>query len=208
MTSGSYLVQSGTISANLAGAAAALTKTSTTSVTLSGSNSYGGGTNVSQGSLVAATPLSLPSFSTSGAVSVANAATLVLDVGGAGQFQPADVTDVLQNATFSGNSFLGFDTTAAAGPYTVADNITLPNLGLTKVGSGTLILSGTNTHGGVTTVSAGTLQLGSAVAVQNSTVAVAVNNALAFSPGIGQFNLGGLSGGGAVSLQDTATAPS
>ena len=48
--------------------------------------------------------------------------------------------------------------------------------GLTKLGEGTLILSGTNTYGGVTSVDAGTLQAGSATAFGSAP-------ALAFSDG-------------------------
>jgi fibronectin-binding autotransporter adhesin len=209
LAAASFNVQSGSISANLAGATAGLDQVSATGLTvLSGSNSYGGGTTVSAGSLQAVYTYSLPGYTTSGNVSVAGGAALILNVGGAGQFQAADVTSVLANVAFNGSSYLGFDTTnALGGTYTVADNITLPNLGLIKAGANTLVLAGTNTYGGSTTISGGALQLGSGLAVQNSTVNVGVNNGLAFSSGITQFTLGGLAGGGSVTLQDTAFQP-
>ena len=48
------------------------------------------------------------------------------------------------------------------------------------------------------------MQLASSNAVQNSTVAVNVNGGLAFSPGIGTFTLGGLSGSMSFSATDTS----
>ena len=44
--------------------------------------------------------------------------------------------------------------------------------GLTKQGSGTLVLGGTNTYGGATTISAGTLKLGNAFALPTGTTVV------------------------------------
>ena len=74
--------------------------------------------------------------------------------------------------------------------------------GITKSSAGTMILAGTNTYTGTTTLSAGVLQLGNANAVQNSTVSIGVANGLKFSTGIGTFNLGGLSGASNLSLDD------
>ena len=68
----------------------------------------------------------------------------------------------------------------------------------------TLTLSGNNTFTGGTTIVGRTLQLGSAGALQNSTVTVPATNDLAFSPGIGTFNIGGLSGAGGFALNDTS----
>jgi len=75
---------------------------------------------------------------------------------------------------------------------------------LTKDGVGKWILTNANTYSGATTISNGILQLGNALAVQNSAVAVTPNNGLAFSSGITNFTLGNLSGAGNLALTDTA----
>ena len=70
------------------------------------------------------------------------------------------------------------------------------NLGLTvnSSGSGAVVLALANTYSGPTTITSGTLRLGNANSVQNSTVSIGAANGLVFSPSIGTFNLGGLSG--------------
>jgi autotransporter-associated beta strand protein len=74
--------------------------------------------------------------------------------------------------------------------------------GVVQLGGGTTILNTANTYNGTTTISAGTLQLGGVNAVQNSTVAMSGGN-LAFSTGITNFTVGGLSGSGNITLADT-----
>lgn len=94
-------------------------------------------------------------------------------------------------------------------------NLDFTNLGTTAVGRINL-LTGANTYSGTTTVSYGTLELGNALAVQNSTVVVnaaaglganstysiTTTNPLAFAGSIGSFTLGGLSGAGNIALTD------
>jgi tRNA A-37 threonylcarbamoyl transferase component Bud32/ribosomal protein S27E len=63
-----------------------------------------------------------------------------------------------------------------------------------------------STHGD-TVVSTGTLTLANGDTVRNSTVVVNGDNGLVFSPGIGIFELGGLSGSGTLTLSDTAGGP-
>ena len=77
-------------------------------------------------------------------------------------------------------------------------------LALTKFDAGTLTLNSANTYSGLTSADGGTLQLGNANAAQNSTVAVDVANGLAFSPGLGTVNIGGLRGAGNFALADTS----
>ena len=81
--------------------------------------------------------------------------------------------------------------------------------GLTKYGSGTLTLSGSNSFSGTTTIVSGVLNLNNANAVLNSTVTATGTNALAFSSGIGSFNLGGLASGTTtrIALTDAASQP-
>ena len=81
---------------------------------------------------------------------------------------------------------------------------------LTLNGTGTVILSSAsgNTYAGSTTISSGVLQLGSALAVQNSTLAVNVNNGLTFGSVVGgTFTVGGLAGSGNVALTDLVANP-
>jgi fibronectin-binding autotransporter adhesin len=78
------------------------------------------------------------------------------------------------------------------------------SIGLALNGNGTQVLAGSNTFTGATTISAGTLNLANANALKNSTVSVGPANGLLFSPGVGTFNLGGLSGPSNVALNDTS----
>jgi autotransporter-associated beta strand protein len=85
---------------------------------------------------------------------------------------------------------------------TVASTATLvdkagENGTLTKAGAGVLALNGSNTHSGVTTVNAGTLQLGHVNALQNSTLDTGTSGSqsVAFTAaGTNTYNLGGLKG--------------
>ena len=89
-----------------------------------------------------------------------NGGTLTLDVGGSG-WTATNVSDMLtaNGSGFAVGSTLGLDTTGAASGFTYGTPIA-GNMGLTKLGSNTLTLTGTNTYGGGTTISAGALQLG------------------------------------------------
>ena len=72
---------------------------------------------------------------------------------------------------------------------------------LIKVGSEALLLGGSNTYTGSTTISGGTHQRGHALALQNSTVSVRTTTPwLQFRPF--RSHLGGLSGPGNVSLNN------
>lgn len=85
---------------------------------------------------------------------------------------------------------------------TVASTATLvdkagQNGTLTKAGAGVLALNGSNTHSGVTTVNAGTLQLGDVNALQNSTLDTGTSGSqsVAFTAaGTNTYQLGGLRG--------------
>ena len=78
--------------------------------------------------------------------------------------------------------------------------ITVSNLisgtgSLTKSGTNTLTLSGANTYSGETKISAGTLAVSNALALQNSTLDYTNNGgAIRFSSGITAYTLGGLAG--------------
>ena len=130
--------------------------------TLTGTNTYSGGTAVNTGTLEATGTASLPGYATSGKITVANGGTLALAVGGSGQFTSGNVDSVLASATFASGSALGLDTTG--GNFAYASNIS-GSEGLIKLGSNTLTLTGTNTYTGANNLAAGTLNLGSAQAL-------------------------------------------
>jgi len=111
-------------------------------LTLTGSNSYEGGTTVTgSGSIL--TFASTAGRPTSGSVSVAAGSGLGLGVGGANGFTAADVTALfagtLAGVTNDASLIVGIDTTA--GDFTYTDSIT-GSRGLVKLGSNTLTLTG------------------------------------------------------------------
>ena len=132
---------------------------------------------------------------------------------------------------YTDGSVVTFDDTAASGATTVnisqanvspalvyfnnsANNYTLQGAygisgsgGLNKSGSGLLTISNSNGFTGTTMISAGTVQLGSANALLNSTVSLGVSNGLRFVAGNTAATIGGLAGGGNLALQDGGNNP-
>ena len=155
-------------------------KTGTNTLTLGGANNFSGTTtvNASGGTLQFAKRGSLYNAITASwnktKMTVGSGSTLAFNVGGSGEFDTTDVTTLLTGLTGAltsngmlAGSTIGFDTTnASGGTFTVADAIVNTTgtgggtLGLIKKGTGTLILSNTNSYTGATTISGGTLQLG------------------------------------------------
>jgi len=166
----------------------ALSKSGLGTVTLTGTNTYNYPTNIDAGTLRFAETDSLYNGSTGSwtkeNIVVASGSTLAVNVGGAGEFNTGDVTTLLNNLTTSINndglqagSNIAFDTTnASGGTFTVADNIANStgtgsgSLGVTKLGTGTLVLTGTNAYSGGTTLTAGTLQVGHNSALSSGTL--------------------------------------
>ncbi len=140
-------------------------------INLSGTNTYGGLTSVTNGILAATKPAAFPGFSTLHGNTVASGTTLAAFVGGAGEFTSADVDTLRTNTDFNTGSFLGLDpSNAPGGSFTYGSNITdasgvAGTLGLNKLGSGVLVLSGTNTYTGTTLVSAGALSIATTAAL-------------------------------------------
>ena len=114
----------------------ALVKTGTGNLTLTGANSYTGGTTVSDGTLTGNT--------TSLQGNIVNNATVVFDQG------------VSDGATLSNNARLLSGSGSILGPNANGDT---GNGTPVNTGAGTLTLAGTNTYSGATTVSSGTLTL-------------------------------------------------
>ena len=125
---------------------------------------------------------------------MANGAFVTVNVGGAGDWQQSNILSLLTSATFTAGAGLGFD--ASDGNFTYTGTIG-GTIGLGKFGGGTVTLSDSNTYTGLTTIASGTLQLGNAAALQDSTVVP--------SGGILNINgysaiLGGLSGSGNLAI--------
>jgi autotransporter-associated beta strand protein len=219
-----YAATSGTVATTLAGTLG-LTKSGTGVFVLSGSNSYSGVTTASGGFLQFATTNSLYGGVTSNwtrtSITGSSGATLAFNVGGSGEFQPANVTTLLAglggtvtNNGLMAGSRLGFDTTNSGTAFTVGNVIADTAgtgggaVGLTKLGSGTLVLSASNTYTGPTVVgygggpNAGVLQLASTGFV-SSTVAIVGGtfDTAGQNRSITTLTLGGGAAGSTASLQ-------
>ncbi|MBM3860783.1 MAG: PEP-CTERM sorting domain-containing protein [Verrucomicrobia bacterium] len=134
-----------------------LTKTGDAVLTLTGTNTYTGGTVVQAGALVAAHTNALPRFDQSGNVTVASNAAIVVRVGGAGEWDAASIDALLNNASLADGAAFGFDTTS--GDYTSATLIT-GNIGLIKLGANALTIANANTHAGGAMLVAGSIRIG------------------------------------------------
>ena len=148
----------GSISTVVAGART-LTKIGSGTWTLSGANTYTGATAVNAGTLQAG--VTTLAFGTNSAVTLANTAGVVLDLNGFNN----TIGSLTGGGTTGGNITLGTAT------LTIGSNNTSPAAyagvisgtgGLTKNGTGTLILAGDNSYSGTTTISVGTIKLGAA----------------------------------------------
>ena len=210
LTGTSYAVASGTISAILAGAVT-LAKTTAGTVTLSGVNTYSGVTTISGGVLSVGT---IGNGGVAGNLGAAPAAASnIVSNTGTGTLQYTGTTSSTDRSiTTTAAITLNLDITNPAAALTISGTTTVTTAPFTKVGPGTLILSGTNGHTGLTTVLAGTLKEGVASALSTGALTVTngtfdLNN---FSDSVGTTTLtnGGQmidSGGTTAVLTSTAT---
>ena len=172
LTATSYAVESGTISARLAGAGVTLTKTTAGTVTLSGANTFTGQMTVQNGTISVAT---INNDSNVGVLGNNALAVILGNTGGQ--------TGTLRytGATLSSSKKFTMATggTGAFQVDTAATTLELTGLidgsgALSKTGAGTLKISGANTsYSGATTVSAGTLILGDQNGFGTGTVTLA-----------------------------------
>ena len=186
-SSGAYDLQSGSVSAILAGTLGAV-KSGSGTVTLTGANTYSGGTTVSAGVLKLGNAASLGV----GAVTVGSGAssTATLDFNGVAVGNAITVygygadglTGSLGLGALSNSSATSVTLTSAptlmsdftvggSGNLVLAYDLTT-NYGLTKLGTGTVTLSGLNSYTGATTVSGGVLKVGNSTALGSSAVTV------------------------------------
>jgi fibronectin-binding autotransporter adhesin len=154
-------------------------KSGTGTQTFSGANTYAGTTQVNAGTLQFAKTSSLynntPASWTAANINVRNGATLAINVGGTGEFTTGNVTTLLTNLAASSSSTngmnagssLGFDTTNASGGTFIISDVIANTTGasggarsVSKLGTGTLALTGNNSFTGLLTIWQGTLLLG------------------------------------------------
>ncbi|MGA2500182.1 MAG: autotransporter-associated beta strand repeat-containing protein, partial [Tepidisphaeraceae bacterium] len=171
----------------------ALTKLGANPLTLGGNNTYIGGTNINSNILSLG---SAGALGTTGTISFG---------GGTLQFTAANTTDYSPRFSTAANQLYSIDTNGQT--VTLASSLVSSGGTLSKVGSGTLLLSGINTYTGATTVAAGTLQLDNARAAQYTPISLFSNANLTFSAGNSPFTIGGLVGISNVALMDTASTP-
>jgi autotransporter-associated beta strand protein len=184
-----------TLAGSVSGAGS-LSKYGSGTLTLSGANSFNGGTTLYEGTLAVGNSRALGSgpltmaenttlqFTASG-VNIGNAINLGLPANsgnhdicacasaglGGGSFGTGQFVTALGNGTYQYDGFI-IDPTIDTGPYTdtISSNIS-GAASLTKLGTGTLILTGTDTYIGPTAVQAGTLVVNGSAASSIVTLA-------------------------------------
>jgi autotransporter-associated beta strand protein len=146
------------LSSGTGATAGGLTKLGSGTLTLSAANTYTGTTTVSAGSLRygAANAIS------TGPISIQNGATLDL----------ATFSDSVGAVTLTSGNIIGTGTLTSTAGFTVTSgSIAAPlagSAGLTKQGSGTVVLSGANPYSGATLINGGVLQIASGGALSSA----------------------------------------
>ena len=172
-TSGDFLFAGSITDPNFAQRSFA--KSGVNSLTLTGTNTYTGPTLVNGGTLVFGGTSALYGGAWSASnLSVASGATAAFRVGGDEAFSSEQVDQLAGQAGFAAGSSLGIDTTGVTGTFSYGNVIADRDgaIGLTKIGTGTLALTGVNAYSGPTRVSGGTLQLASPLALGVSSTLV------------------------------------
>jgi hypothetical protein len=195
----------GTFSGNITGNLA-LEYDASSTLTLSGANTYSGGTTLDFGTLA---------LGSSGALGTTGTITFA---GGTLQYSSSNTTDYSSRFSTAASQQYSIDTNGQG--VTFASALTSSGGSLTKLGSGTLTLTGSNGYG-TTTISGGTLQvgnggtsgtLGTGSVTDNATLfidlssSVSVANAISGSGGIVQLTSGGSISQTAAITASTVTA--
>ncbi|MFN4942591.1 MAG: beta strand repeat-containing protein [Akkermansiaceae bacterium] len=211
-----------TVSGGISGAGN-LSKSGTSKLVLSGTNSFAGTITISGGILQLTNQVSLYNNTsaswTASNISVASGATLALNVGGAGQFTTGNVTTLLSNLSgangssttgFAAGSAIAFDTTG--GTFTVSDNVINSTgtgggaFGVTKWGTNLLTLTGANTYTGTTSILQGSLTLAPTVGGMSLGALTATTSGAGFAAGNITLTLGGAGTNSITSITETSGA--
>jgi fibronectin-binding autotransporter adhesin len=128
-----------------------LIKSNTNQLTLTGTNNFTGGVNLSAGTLAL-----------NSAAAIGSSGTVVLG-GGTLKYSSSNTTDYSSRFSTANDQKYNIDTNSQS--ITFANNLTSSGGILTKTGNGTLTLSGTNTYTGGTNISGGSILLNSAGAI-------------------------------------------
>ncbi len=211
-TSATDLIMSGVISGSTFG----ITKAGAGELHLSGTNTYTGSNSINAGILKTGNTAALGTAAagttvSSGAVldlnGVTPGAAEALTLNGTG----ISTGGALINSSGTAASYSGTVTMASASGIGTTGNITISGVvsgafALTKYGAGELILSGTNTYTGLTTITAGTLKTGNTAALGTAAAGTTVSSGAALdlngvTPGAAEaltLNGTGVSNGGAL----------
>jgi autotransporter-associated beta strand protein len=187
LNASAYNLTSGSLNANLAdgtNGASALTKSGSSTISLSGANTYSGGTTVNAGELSLGNSEALGTGSVAlngGALSSASAITIG--------------NNVSLNSTgtiISGNSF-------------TLGGVVSGNGNLIKNGSGVVVLAGTNTYTGNTTINAGTLVVSGLLGNGNYAGTISNNALINFANSANQVVSGNIVNNGSLLVNGTGT---
>ncbi len=140
--------------ADPSGIALRLAKVGDNTLTLTGANTYSGGTVIQSGALSIPTTGALPGWNTAGGYEVWRDAGLAVY----NAISDADIATMLATGNFVDGACIGFDTTSGDRLYsTVLGDTANGALGVYKVGRNTLMLTGDNTYNGNTFAMRGNL---------------------------------------------------
>ncbi|MEN9468779.1 MAG: hypothetical protein RL630_512 [Verrucomicrobiota bacterium] len=193
-----------TFSGVISGTGGSFSKTGPGSLTLSGNNSYSGGTTLSAGQLNinSASAIGTGALTINGgSVDNTSGSSITLSTNNPQNWN-ADIdfigTNDLNLGTGSVTMNASRTVTVNSGNLTIGGLISGSSLNLTKNGSGTLILSGDNTYNGTTSVNSGTLSLGASERIADTSDLVVASGTF----DLAGFNesLGSLAGSGGITL--------
>ncbi|EAT59359.1 autotransporter-associated beta strand repeat-containing protein [Chlorobium ferrooxidans] len=136
-----------------------ITKTGTGTLTLGGQNTFTGGVRINQGTLSVGT---IGDGGEAGNLGAAGSSATLLQLGGGTLQYTGTTASTNRSFTITNGTISSIAVTNAGTNLTVTGNSgsSISTGGLTKLGSGTLTMSGSNNYSGLTTISEGTMKLG------------------------------------------------